>query len=110
MALEITGDLDPTHADEKAFTFQQMADVVRERDQYRQALYDATNKALIGSDKVADALKTVDTLHRELHTVSGERDKARRELSDADRLLDSGARAVVLRQRVSAGGPRTPQA
>jgi hypothetical protein len=94
MALEMMGDLDPTYADEKAFPFQQMADMVRERDQYRQALYDATNKALVGSDKVADALKTVDTLHRELHTVTGERDRAWRELSDADRLLDSGTRAL----------------
>jgi nucleotidyltransferase/DNA polymerase involved in DNA repair len=71
------------------FTADQMTTVVGERDTYRAALYDATNARLTDVDKVADALGKIDTLHRELHTVSGERDKARRELAEADSILDS---------------------
>jgi hypothetical protein len=88
------GHKDAPPAGEVSFTGEQMTTVVGERDSYRAALYEATNARLTDVDKVADALGKIDTLHRELHTLCKERDQARQELKDADRLLDSPLRTI----------------
>lgn len=110
MALERI-DTGAEPSDELTWSDRQMSEVIRERDQYRQALYEATNARLLDSNKAVEALSVVDQLHRDCHTVSKERDRAILQVEDADEILDSPLRTIrfgvgvitqVVRERLSA--------